>query len=709
LCYKDNQIANSKEAKMFSCVKMPVRVGLVVLTALAMLFAISYAPSQVLAATAPSLGAAESFAVLGASAVTNTGPSVIIGDLGIWPNNASSVTGFPPGSYSGALHAADAVALQAQSDVTAAYIALAGQPVTQDLTGTDLGGLTLNPGVYHFSSSAQLTGTLTLDAQNNANSVFIFQIGSTLTTATDSSVVVINAPPNFCNKYWQVGSSATLGVHTAFQGNILALTSITLNTGASLSGRALARNGAVTMDDNLISPPLCGGTTPPTGTLEIFKFNDLNGNGVYNPTAETPLANWHYHITGPGGYNSSGNTDGSGLIVKTGLAPGNYTVTETVQAGWTVTTANPQTGIVPAIGGKRFNFGNTQAPSVQPGTLEIFKFNDLNGNGVFDPPTETFLAGWDYSITGPGGYSNSGTTDASGFIVITGLAPGDYTVTETVQPGWTVTTANPQTGTVPAEGGKRLNFGNIETETPLVQPGNLEIFKFNDLNGNGVYDPTAETPLANWHYTITGPGGYSSFGVTDESGLIVLLDLGLGDYTVTETVQPGWTVTTANPQIGTLSEGAGKRLNFGNRQPGVLQIFKFNDLNGNGVWDRPKETPLADWHFHITGPGGYSSSGNTDSLGLLIITGVGGLVPGNYTVREMERGDWVPTTANPQTVTVPAGGIKELRFGNQHPVVVPVGVPASSNLSTGLMVGGFATLIILFVLWRTRRSQHQRR
>jgi hypothetical protein len=607
LCYKDNQIANSKEAKMFSCVKMPVRVGLVVLTALAMLFAISYAPSQVLAATAPSLGAAESFAVLGASAVTNTGPSVIIGDLGIWPNNASSVTGFPPGSYSGALHAADAVALQAQSDVTAAYIALAGQPVTQDLTGTDLGGLTLNPGVYHFSSSAQLTGTLTLDAQNNANSVFIFQIGSTLTTATDSSVVVINAPPNFCNKYWQVGSSATLGVHTAFQGNILALTSITLNTGASLSGRALARNGAVTMDDNLISPPLCGGTTPPTGTLEIFKFNDLNGNGVYNPTAETPLANWHYHITGPGGYNSSGNTDGSGLIVKTGLAPGNYTVTETVQAGWTVTTANPQTG------------------------------------------------------------------------------------------------------TVPAEGGKRLNFGNIETETPLVQPGNLEIFKFNDLNGNGVYDPTAETPLANWHYTITGPGGYSSFGVTDESGLIVLLDLGLGDYTVTETVQPGWTVTTANPQIGTLSEGAGKRLNFGNRQPGVLQIFKFNDLNGNGVWDRPKETPLADWHFHITGPGGYSSSGNTDSLGLLIITGVGGLVPGNYTVREMERGDWVPTTANPQTVTVPAGGIKELRFGNQHPVVVPVGVPASSNLSTGLMVGGFATLIILFVLWRTRRSQHQRR
>ena len=128
------------------------------------------------------------------------------------------------------------------------------------MTGQDLGGLTLTPGVYCFSSSAQLTGTLTLDAQGNPNAVFIFKIGSTLTTASNSSVVVINTGGNSsiaCNVFWQVGSSATLGTGTSFAGNILALTSITLNTGANVSGRVLARNGAVTLDTNNVTvcPP----------------------------------------------------------------------------------------------------------------------------------------------------------------------------------------------------------------------------------------------------------------------------------------------------------------------------------------------------------------------------------------------------------------------------------------------------------------------
>ncbi len=342
-------------------------ISLVVVAA--MIFGSSYAPSKVLAADAPSLGTAQSFAVLGASTVTNTGSSVIAGDLGVWPGTA--YTGFPPGYVvpPGTTHAGDAVAQQAQSDVTAAYIALANQPYDVDLTGQDLGGLVLTSGVYYFSSSAQLTGTLTLDAQNDANSVFIFQIGSTLTTASNSSVVVRNAPPNFCNKYWQVGSSATLGTGTTFEGNILALTSITLNTGASLYGRALARNGAVTMDTNQITVPVCG-SPPSTGTLHIFKFNDLNGNGVYNLSGgETPLANWHFTIIGPGGYSSSGNTDGSGLIIRTGLVPGDYIVTETFQPGWNVTTANPQTGTVPAGGGKRLNFGNLQTVTAAGGEV----------------------------------------------------------------------------------------------------------------------------------------------------------------------------------------------------------------------------------------------------------------------------------------------------------------------------------------------------
>jgi type VI secretion system secreted protein VgrG len=211
------------------------------------------------------LGTAEAFAVLGGSTVTNTGPSVLHGDLGVWPGLA--ITGFPPGIANGTVHAGDATAMQAQSDVTTAFDFLAGLAPDQDLTGQDLGGLTLTPGVYFFASSAQLTGSLTLDAQNNANALFVFQIGSTLITASNSSVVMINGV-NPCNVFWQVGSSATLGTTTAFTGNILALASITLNTGANIEGgRALARNGAVTLDTNLITvPDLCEEIVPSQAT-----------------------------------------------------------------------------------------------------------------------------------------------------------------------------------------------------------------------------------------------------------------------------------------------------------------------------------------------------------------------------------------------------------------------------------------------------------
>lgn len=232
-----------------------------------------FMPTLVNAQTDPGLGTSASFAVLGGSAVTNTGSSVLNGDLGVAPLTA--ITGFPPGVLNGTLHTADAVALQAQSDVTAAYNSLAGQLPCTDLTGQDLGGLTLISGIYCFAASAQLTGNLTLDAAGNSAAVFVFQIGSTLTTASNSSVQVINSGTG-CNIYWQVGSSATLGTTTAFQGNILALTDITLNTGAIVSpGRVLARNGAVTLDTNTVSATACiaplptataTATTAPTAT-----------------------------------------------------------------------------------------------------------------------------------------------------------------------------------------------------------------------------------------------------------------------------------------------------------------------------------------------------------------------------------------------------------------------------------------------------------
>lgn len=202
-------------------------------------------------AAADILGTAQAFAVLAGSTATNTGSSVLTGNLGVWPGGA--ITGFPPGIVNGTIHAGDAVAQQAQSDVTTAYNMLAGMAPNQDLTGTDLGGLTLVPGVYFFSSSAFLTGTLTLDNLGNPDALFVFQIGSTLISASNSAVVMANGGDS-CDVYWQVGSSATLGTDTDFQGNILALASITLNTGTTLiEGRALARNGAVTMDTNTVT------------------------------------------------------------------------------------------------------------------------------------------------------------------------------------------------------------------------------------------------------------------------------------------------------------------------------------------------------------------------------------------------------------------------------------------------------------------------
>jgi len=216
-------------------------------------------------ALAQALGTAANFAVLGGSTVTNTGSTVVTGDLGIWPGTA--ITGFPPGKVNGTIHATDAVAQQAQSDVTTAYNALAGLSCNTSLTGQDLGGLTLTPGVYCFTSSAQLTGTLTLNAQGNPSAIFVFKIGSTLTTASHSSVLMSNAGSS-CNVFWQVGSSATLGTDTAFAGNILALTSITLKTRARIPGRALARNGAVTMDtNNPVSNAACSPAPSPTPTV----------------------------------------------------------------------------------------------------------------------------------------------------------------------------------------------------------------------------------------------------------------------------------------------------------------------------------------------------------------------------------------------------------------------------------------------------------
>ncbi len=244
-------------------------------------------PTAARAATSPALGTAGTFAVLAGTTVTNTGPTTLIGDLGVSPGTAA--TGFPPGLVTGMIHTGtDAVAVQAQKDATAAYTTAAGQPCDVTLTGQDLGGKTLTPGVYCFASSAQLTGQLILDGQGNPSSVFIFQIGSTLTTASTASVVLINgAQPCSSNIFWQVGSSATLGTRTSFTGNILALASITLNTGTVTNGGLYAQTGAVTLDTNTVmrNNQVCSTAPTATATTTALPTNTATATTTALPTS----------------------------------------------------------------------------------------------------------------------------------------------------------------------------------------------------------------------------------------------------------------------------------------------------------------------------------------------------------------------------------------------------------------------------------------
>ena len=289
----------------------------------------------VLASTAQAasvgLGTADRFAVLAASTVTNTGPSVIGGDVGVSPGTA--ITGFPPGMVSapGTLHSADDVALQAQRDLGTAYSDAAGRSSTATISA-DLAGRTLTSGTYTSASSLGLNGDLTLDGENDPNAVFVFQAGSTLLVGTTSpGRVLLTRGAQACNVFWQVGSSATIGPATQFVGNILALTSISLQTAATLNGRALARNAAVTLDSNTITKSTCattGGDTP-TGA------GTSTGGGGSKGGGDTS--------TGGGGTTAGGDTSTAGGDTSPGGGDTSTAGGDTSTAGGDTSTAGGDT------------------------------------------------------------------------------------------------------------------------------------------------------------------------------------------------------------------------------------------------------------------------------------------------------------------------------------------------------------------------------
>ena len=248
--------------------RVPKLIGTLALTGS---LALVMATTTLAATSSVGLGTATSYAVLAGTTITNTGPTKITGDIGLHPGSA--FTGFSSVTYVGAVHLAGGAALKAKNALVTAYNDAAGRtPVTT--IATELGGQVLNAGVYDSTAGTfAVTGTVTLDAEGDAGAVFIFKAASTLITAPGSRVVLVNGA-NACNVFWQVGSSATLETTTSFRGTIMALSSIALKTGATLQGRALARNGAVTLDTNVISSAACAPPTPPT-----IPNTSLDGSG----------------------------------------------------------------------------------------------------------------------------------------------------------------------------------------------------------------------------------------------------------------------------------------------------------------------------------------------------------------------------------------------------------------------------------------------
>ena len=299
---------------------------------------IAFASDSAAAATNIDLGTATSYAVIAGSTITNTGPSVITGDFGL--NPGTSTPGFSSITLAGTENVHNAASLAAQNASTAAYLVAQGEIPAITVAAGTLGGATtptLTPGIYTAGSlikSLSLTGTLTLNGEGDPNAVFIFQASSTLTTASNSSVVLEDGA-SACNVFWQVGSSATLGTYTSFIGTILALTSATLNTGASVNGRVLAQTGAVTLDENTISVPTCSAATTTT-TAAGGATTTTAAGGTTTTTHPTTTTTTKKPVTKPGTTTTLATT--TTTIIPVGAPP--------TGEGGTARTASPLLGLV---------------------------------------------------------------------------------------------------------------------------------------------------------------------------------------------------------------------------------------------------------------------------------------------------------------------------------------------------------------------------
>jgi hypothetical protein len=533
-----------------------------------------------LAQTAPPMGTAQSFAVLASSTVTNTGATLLTGDLGVSPGSA--ITGFPPGSVTGTIYAADSIAAQARLDAGAAFTHLAGEPCTADLSGSDLGGLTLTPGVYCFSSSAQLTGTLTLNATGNPNAVFVFQMGSTFTVAGNSTVVVNGG--SACNVYFQVGSSATLGTGAHLLGSIFAGASITMNTGATVTGGSYALGGAVTLDGNTATA--CMGTlqvckAAGSGVAEGTPFTfDVAGSRVVVLAGPSPAGTCGLALTMPAGpatitevlppgtaLAEVSTLPGPGLLISSNLGAGTATVA--VNAG----------GLTIAT------FLNTAPPAPTTGFLQICK---VAGSGISVAPPANFA----FSVNGtpiPGGTVPAGPAPSGSCSVPLEVPAGETPIAETLPSGTLLTDVR----TLPNAGLLVSSNLALGTATVTVNAGGQTIATFTNaaavpttgflqickVAGSGV------VAGANFGFSVDGtpiPGGVVPAGPAPSGSCGLAMELPVGEKIIAETrpisdILSVLTVVSASPSGSLVGSDLGARTARLTVSPGGLTIATFTN------------------------------------------------------------------------------------------------------------------------------------